>query len=734
MLGSSWRLETNLLSVLPKALNSKVAAAEQALFSESEKQILVLFSGKDAHLAYQQLSEQLSVETDVEIDQAPLATLEDISRFYLPYRHNFLSTSYIENLHDPEKLRQLVASQLIQLTNPLISEAIAQNPRLNLPNYLQEELKFLGELESENGIPSITFEQKQYLILRLKVSMNGYSLNDSQQLSQKLKKIFHETELQYSTELFYSGILFHTAESASQAKKEISTFGVFSILAVIFLILFVFKSIYPLITALGIIAVSSFYGFTAVLVFFNKVHLLTLVFAVTLIGVVIDYCFHYFTYASSATAQANKSIQKPLILGFITTALGYFALIFSPLELLSQVALFMIFGLLGALLIVLMWLPYQVKLNNNGPTRLSLVISSKCMAIYSKLVTKKCASLILICSSIGILTLFNPLKFNDDIRLLNTSPQWLLNTEMKINQIFKREQSTKLIITADNIEQLLQRQEQLIKHITTTKDGLTIKSLSGLLPSSKNQKAHYDLLTQADISGNFDLALAYVGLDIALGEFAPLTYEKFLNGPFSNLAQLFIAPLTDSPTGTKNNKIQGYALWLDIPFNELSPKNKQWIASTKHISIFDKAADVTTSLSIYRSGIFNLLCISILIVLAVLLLKYGLVSGAVASIIIICSSLVALIASQLILGHLNIFNLLAMLLIIALAIDYIIFYQEHGLKPETFLAISLSAISSTLVFGVLIFSKTPAVSSFGLTVMVGIVTIYILAPISISKK
>jgi len=73
------------------------------------------------------------------------------------------------------------------------------------------------------------------------------------------------------------------------------------------------------------------------------------------------------------------------------------------------------------------------------------------------------------------------------------------------------------------------------------------------------------------------------------------------------------------------------------------------------------------------------------------------------------------------------------LLIIALAIDYVIFYQEHGLQAKTFLAISLSALSSAAVFGILAFSATPAVSSFGLTVLIGIVSIFMLAPISARK-
>jgi predicted exporter len=90
--------------------------------------------------------------------------------------------------------------------------------------------------------------------------------------------------------------------------------------------------------------------------------------------------------------------------------------------------------------------------------------------------------------------------------------------------------------------------------------------------------------------------------------------------------------------------------------------------------------------------------------------------------------------SYLVQGPLNLFNVLAMMLILALAIDYLIFYQYRGTNPSNVLAISLSALSSLFVFGVLIFSNTPAVYSFGLTVMLGIVSIFILAPLSVVNK
>ena len=84
-------------------------------------------------------------------------------------------------------------------------------------------------------------------------------------------------------------------------------------------------------------------------------------------------------------------------------------------------------------------------------------------------------------------------------------------------------------------------------------------------------------------------------------------------------------------------------------------------------------------------------------------------------------------------GSLSLFNLLGALLVIALAIDYLVFYQINKLEPKNVLAISLSAASSMWVFGMLSASDTPAIFSFGLSVMVGILAIYFLSPLSVLK-
>jgi predicted exporter len=79
---------------------------------------------------------------------------------------------------------------------------------------------------------------------------------------------------------------------------------------------------------------------------------------------------------------------------------------------------------------------------------------------------------------------------------------------------------------------------------------------------------------------------------------------------------------------------------------------------------------------------------------------------------------------------LQLFHVLALMLLLGIGVDYGIFFQEHPDRrdPVAWLAIGLSALSTLLSFGLLSLSKTPALQAFGLTMLIGIVSVWLLAP------
>ena len=87
--------------------------------------------------------------------------------------------------------------------------------------------------------------------------------------------------------------------------------------------------------------------------------------------------------------------------------------------------------------------------------------------------------------------------------------------------------------------------------------------------------------------------------------------------------------------------------------------------------------------------------------------------------------------------HLQLFHVLALMLLLGVGVDYGIFMQEDADdgNDAPWLAVGLSAASTILSFGLLALSGTPALRAFGLTMLVGAALVWLFAPcFSVSKE
>jgi predicted exporter len=118
-------------------------------------------------------------------------------------------------------------------------------------------------------------------------------------------------------------------------------------------------------------------------------------------------------------------------------------------------------------------------------------------------------------------------------------------------------------------------------------------------------------------------------------------------------------------------------------------------------------------------------------VLAGLLLWFFLGRGATWRILAV--PLAATVCSLAVLGYLGqpltLFSLFGLLLVTAIGVDYAIFMYEQVAGPAASLVgIALGGVTTLLSFGLLALSKTPAVSSFGLAVALGVMFSLLWAP------
>ena len=196
----------------------------------------------------------------------------------------------------------------------------------------------------------------------------------------------------------------------------------------------------------------------------------------------------------------------------------------------------------------------------------------------------------------------------------------------------------------------------------------------------------------------------------------PITPDNIHSGPLADIVNAKLASIENGVVSL-------------VGIGGISPEQVLQYASTLSIDLhlYNKASDLSTSFTEMRENLILWLGLAIMILFIILVVKFGLSVALSTTMIVALIMLLSVFLTAQIQGALNLFNILSAILIMSLAVDYVIFFHLNGLKDHNLTAISLSAMSSTLVFGMLIFSATPAISSFGLTTSVGVLLTYLLS-------
>jgi predicted exporter len=149
------------------------------------------------------------------------------------------------------------------------------------------------------------------------------------------------------------------------------------------------------------------------------------------------------------------------------------------------------------------------------------------------------------------------------------------------------------------------------------------------------------------------------------------------------------------------------------------------------VSFVDRVGDLSEIFTAYRSKTLWLTAASYLVVALLLALRYG-PAGALSVIAVpLAAALVAFGALGFLAEPISLFNVMALLLILGIGVDYGIFFREAGrVRPSTLLAVALSALTTLLAFGLLTVSATLAVHAFGLTLLIGIAAAFLLSPLA----
>ena len=662
----------------------------------------------------QEIKERLGkagyADPSFEINQR--AKWKKLTNTLLAHRRGLITPADYQLLvHEPARYFQDNRRLLYSPLGGAIANWIETDPSGLFPNYLNHVTP--RRTISEQGEPGQTIE---LLVVSVPPEKLGFtSLPELYRIYEDLREQAREQQLA----LYATGAPLYTAYGVQSAQWEVSTLGAASLLLLITLLFFSLRSFTSIILTTICIFSGVAAGFLVTVIVFQRIHILTVVFGASLIGIAADYALHYLAHSRSEgwlPEQALEKVYKALKLSMFSSVVAFSSLLILPFPAIQQIGLFMASGLICSFFTVCLLFPAFFKGLRN-PAKLAGIWTRP--RWYWRHAGITVIALIVIASASILRT-----SKVDDVRAFYSSPQPLAQSQQYISDALASAPDTRfLLLQAPNKASLLALEAQLADDLSTLQTGGAIGGYSGistLIPSLEAQARSAALLGSGQFTQHFSEHMNAIGLRVDL-QAKSLAY---LREPYEPL--LIDALEHESlPIGTggvlgcnKNNCASRVSLAGINSIAELQAS----ISKHPQVQLVDQIANINATMKTYREAMAYLLIVAAVLVSLLLSLYCGWRVAAGILIAPLATCFFSLIVVAEIQGGINLINLMALLLLIGISLDYGIF-RALTPAPEqgaTALAISLSAATSILAFGMLSFSETPVIRSFGLTIAVGL--------------
>ncbi len=741
-----FQLQSDLLALLPNNDSSQVVQlASKQLESNFGDEVLLLVAGEnqeDVLAATQQVTSLVVKEPHLLLRQTQ-DLLEQQLRYFneiQPHRFFLLSSTQREALTrtDNSELLQTALRRVFDLSGLGASGGIVQDPLGLFAEFIQSGTGGVPNIVSARDVVLLRSGRYIYGLVRAQVVPGAFDL-DAQAAIAALDAQLFQT-LSADLRLHRAGAVFHSAQAAAQAKREIGVIGVGSSLGICLLFLFHFRSLLPLAGSLGAIGYGCLCAFILSWNLFGSIHLLTLVFGASLIGVAVDYALHYLlrdsrNAVSRGTQQAKPSSRWSALpglgLALVTSMVGYGSLLQARLPGLQAMAIFSILGLLATALFVLTVFP---ALPNYAHPKNYTSVLSRVATLPSKLLNKWLFwGLPLAISAIAIASA-SLWKFEYNIRVFHTPDSALLEDQQQVQNLFPSFAANQfLLLRGATPEALLQHAEQLRSKLDSLIEGKVISDyslLSDVLPSLARQRANYEqlLTTVYREGGEADQLFQQLGLTQSLGR----QFLEDLQNAQPLLPEIWLqaAPPQQRMLWLGQQEGAYYSIVLLKGVTDLAALQAT-ANSHANTTFVDTVALVSQGLRTRTLAAMQMLLFAYAGIALLLLLRYRRWNALRLLLVPALSSGLVLALLSLAGLPITLFHLFALYLVLGLGMDYGIFLRESGPQPANCLtAILLSVFTSALSFGLLSISSTPMISAFGLTVMLGSLGNWLLVPLA----
>ena len=565
-----------------------------------------------------------------------------------------------------------------------------------------------------------------WYLLHGELAGSSFDMQQTHQLVTTLNAMQQTLKSQYpQAQLLSRGTVFYSDYASQQAKNDISTLGVATVLGVILLIVSVFRSVRPLLLSLLSIAIGALAGTVVTLLLFGELHLMTLVMSMSIIGISADYTIYYLTErmvhgAEHSPWQSLAKVRNALLLALLTTVVAYLFMMLAPFPGIRQMAVFAAAGLSASCLTVIFWHPWLCRGMPVRPIPLRGMMQRWLNAWRdSKALSVGLPVALALLSAIGIASL----RVDDDIARLQALPQDILAQEKTITALTGQNVDQKwFVVYGASAQETLERLEAFAPALAQAQKAGELTRWR-TLPLNSLARQNSDLQLLRNAAPTVTKMLQSTGLNAVAPNLnaMPVSVEAWLASPASEGWRLLWLTL---PNGKSGVLVPVDGVRNSAALGELAARHPGvvWV---------DRKASFDSLFALYRALLTGLLGVALAVIACGAVVRLGWRKGLVAlvpSVLSLGGGLAALAVT----GHpVNLFSLLALVLVLGIDINYTLFFSNpRGTPLTSMLAITLAMMTTLLTLGMLVFSTTQAISSFGIVLVSGIFTAFLLAPLA----
>lgn len=713
---------------------------------------LIAYADSLVH-SIQQLSPQLVKEVNAKVSDDMMYNVYNIFLNNLPLFLEEKDYQTLDHLITPEKLDTTLEKNYRTLLSPaslVMKKNILRDPIGITPYALKrmQSLQLDDNFELEQGY--IFTKDKKHLLFFIIPAMKGTETEKNVTLLASMDRIFDtgaNTHPQLHAEYFGSAAV--AAGNAVQVKKDVVLTMSITIIGLFLFISFFFRRLEVFFIIFIPVVFGAAFSLALLYVFKGAISGIALGAGSIILGIAMDYTIHFYTHFkhTNSAEETVKDLAFPLTLGSTTTIGALLSLLLVKSEALQDFGMFAAFSLMGAALFTLVIFPHIV-IRRKSKTAEESKHSPNFIERLAAYPFDKNPYLITFILLIAVVSIFTSqqVQFESDMMRMNYMDKKLSTAEQHLNAISDVSlKSIYIISSGKNLDEALSNNEKNLPLLQKLEQDHLIRkysTVSTLLLSRAEQEKRVNRWNTYWTAEKKETLQKRLVEKSNVYKFKENAFSEFYTLLDKSYAPIDIKEFDDVKTSMLDNFITqqpGETTVVTILKTTAENEDAVYYNITRdpNLVVFDKKFLTNQFVEIIKNNFNLILGISSLLVLVMLIISYGRLELALITYIPMVLSWLCILGMMGACGlKFNIINIIISTFIFGLGDDYSIFITD-GLLTEYKMGqknlasyktgIFISATTTMIGIGVLIFASHPALKSIGLITIIGMFCVLIIS-------